>query len=179
MKWKRKEKTKCNIHERTILRALCELTFILSGATTLSSVTKSVLIPQVSGKSKWIVWPMYSIVCFIYWLYNTALLKDCINKQYKCVLLLLHPKPITFIFCIMFHKISCWRNAPFLFKTFILFLEEKKYDIKSPIKQCQHWLMIIYKSCWVGTKGLRSHCSIFPLHCPTLSCIACIDVLQQ
>lgn len=47
-------------------------------------------------------------------------------EQHKCVLLLLYPKPITLIFCIMFHKISRWQNAPFLFWTFILFLKKKR-----------------------------------------------------
>lgn len=28
---------------------------------------------------------MCSIGCFIYWLYNTLLLENCIAKQYKCV----------------------------------------------------------------------------------------------
>lgn len=55
----------------------CELTLILSGATT-SSATKSMW-------NRWIVWPRVQY-CFIYWLYITALLEDCINKQYKCVL---------------------------------------------------------------------------------------------
>lgn len=129
---------------------LCELTFILSGATTLSSVTKSMGNPQVSGKNKLIVWPMYSIVCFIYWLYDTALLEDCINKQYKCVLLLLYPKPITFIFCIMFHRISCWQNAPFFIQNIYFIFEEKKIcDVKSPLQQCQQWLAIVRKSCRV------------------------------
>lgn len=55
----------------------CELTLILSGATT-SSATKSMW-------NRWIVWPRVQY-CSIYWLYITALLEDCINKQYKCVL---------------------------------------------------------------------------------------------
>lgn len=38
-----------------------------------------------------------TVFCFIYWLNNTALLEDCINKQYKCVLLLLYPKPYPYI----------------------------------------------------------------------------------
>lgn len=102
---------------------LCELAFILSGATTLSFVTKSMWNPQASGKNNWIVWPMHSIVCFIYWLYNTALLEDCINKQYKYVLLL----PITLIFCITFHGISCWQTAPFFIQNIYFIFEEIKF----------------------------------------------------
>lgn len=41
--------------------------------------------------------PCTVLFVFIYWLYNTALLEDCINKQYKCVILLLFPKPSYFV----------------------------------------------------------------------------------
>lgn len=120
---------------------------------------KSMWNPQVSGENNSIVWPVYSIVCFIYWLYNTALLEDCINKQYKYVVLLLYPKSITLIFSIMFHRISCWQTCTFFKKNFfyakhlVLFLKKKNIcDVKISIQQCHHWLEITYNS-WLSGKS--------------------------
>lgn len=96
----------------------CELTLILSGATT-SSATKSMW-------NRWIVWPRVQY-CSIYWLYITALLEDCINKQYKCVLHYPH-KPhyffLSYYVVIRVHADNL-HLFYFLFKAFIVFYEEK------------------------------------------------------
>lgn len=43
--------------------------------------------------------------CFIYWLYITALLEDCTNKQYKCVLYCLHETHYFYLLYYVFIKI--------------------------------------------------------------------------
>lgn len=91
---------------------------------------KSVWNVQASGNNKWIVWPVYSIICFIYWLCNAVFLENCMIKHYKCVHVLLYPKPITLICVINFHYMLS--NCTFLCKTFILFfLKESSCQVKS------------------------------------------------
>lgn len=138
-----------------------ELTFIFSGATTLSTSTFQERSNELRNPC--------TVVCFIYWLYNTALLEDCINKQYKCVLLLLYPMPITFIFCITFHMISCWQSAPFFIKKkpSFYFLMKKICDVKSPMLTMTVPLQQL-------SSGNETHSTLLQR-----SCIACIDMTHK
>lgn len=72
--------------------SLCELTLILSGATT-SSAAKSMW-------NQWIVWPVYNIVLFIDFTsqrcWKTVLISS-INVSF-----IIYIEPITFTFCITF-----------------------------------------------------------------------------
>lgn len=92
----------------------CELTLILSGATTSSAT--------ISMWNRWIVWPRVQY-CFIYWLYITALLEDCMNKQ--CVLHYPHKSHYFFLSYYVVIMLTICTFFFFLFKAFIVFYEEK------------------------------------------------------